>query len=116
MTDLSKAFYCLPHRLIVSKLNAYGLHLHAHGNYFTDGKQRVKMGLQRRFKNNFMYMVSDICDIYNYADDNRIVCQSDGIPHLHLTMKLQRSIEVLLNCHESNYMQANPNNFQFTIF
>ena len=62
------------------------------------------------FQNDLMYMMSNTCDIYNYADDNTIGCQSENIPHL--TVKLQRSIGELLNWFESNYMQANPNELQ----
>ncbi len=94
LTDLSKAFDCLPHRLIVSKLNAYGLHERASmlmANYFTDRKQRVKIGVERSewlrmlkgtpqgsilgpfvfnvFQNDLMYMMCNTCDIYNYADE-----------------------------------------------
>ncbi len=61
-------------------------------------------------------MMSNTCDllVYYYADDNTIGCQSEDIPHL--TVKSQRSIEELLNWFDSNYMQANPNKFQFIIF
>ena len=60
------------------------------------------------------YMMSNTCEIYNYADANTLGCQSENIPHP--TVKLQRSIGELLNWFESNYMQANPNKFQFIIF
>lgn len=45
--DLSKAFHCMPHDLLIAKLNAYcfgiqSLRLVAH--YFSNKKQRVKMG------------------------------------------------------------------------
>ncbi len=46
LTDLSKAFDCLHHELLIAKLNAYGfrrsalLFIHS---YLTDRKQRVKV-------------------------------------------------------------------------
>ena len=46
LTDLSKAFDCLPHELIIAKLNAYGFKLPAlklmHG-YLSHRKQRTKV-------------------------------------------------------------------------
>ncbi len=45
-TDLSKAFGCLPHRLLISKLKAYGLNNDACSlisSYFRNRKQRVKL-------------------------------------------------------------------------
>ena len=46
MTDLSKAFDCIPHDLIIAKLEAYDFHIDAlkliH-NYLSNGKQRVKV-------------------------------------------------------------------------
>ena len=46
LTDLSKAFHCIPHDLIIAKLEAYGFHIDAlkliH-NYLSNRKQRVKV-------------------------------------------------------------------------
>ena len=46
LTDLSKAFDCLPHELLVTKLHAYGVHipsLKLLHSYLTKRKQRVKL-------------------------------------------------------------------------
>ena len=46
LTDLSKAFDCLPHDLIIAKLNAYGFSLSASKlihNYLSHRKQRTKI-------------------------------------------------------------------------
>ena len=45
--DLSKAFDCLPHSLLLAKLHAYGLSISACdliGNYLSERYQRVKVG------------------------------------------------------------------------
>ena len=45
LTDLSKAFDCLPHELIVGKLNAYGFSLlvaRLVQSYLSNRKQRTK--------------------------------------------------------------------------
>ena len=47
LTDLSKAFDCLPYRLLICKLRAYGLSVNACKllkSYFCERKQRVKLG------------------------------------------------------------------------
>ena len=49
LTDLSKAFDCLPHNLMVVKLNAYGFLielLKLIKSYLTERKQRIKMNDQ----------------------------------------------------------------------
>ena len=46
LTDLTKAFYCLPHDLIIAKLNSYSFNLTALNlihNYLTKRKQRTKI-------------------------------------------------------------------------
>ena len=46
LMDLSKAFDCLPHELIIAKLNSYGFNLTALNlihNYLTKRKQRTKI-------------------------------------------------------------------------
>ena len=49
LSDLSKAFYCLSHDLIVTKLHTYGFStesLKLINSYLTEPKQRVKMNDQ----------------------------------------------------------------------
>ena len=46
MTDLSKAFECIPHDLIIAKLEAYGFHIEAFKlfhDYLSNRNQRVKV-------------------------------------------------------------------------
>ena len=46
LTDLSKAFDCLPHEFIIAKLNAYGFNLPAlklMHSYLSHRKQRTKV-------------------------------------------------------------------------
>ena len=100
LTDLSKAFDCLPHRLLLAKLHAYGVDKKACTlimSYFKDRKQRVKLMDSRSewlplvkgapqgslfgsfmynvFSNDFLCLIVESCfgDIFNYADDNSVL-------------------------------------------
>ena len=92
LTDLSKAFDCLPHNLLIAKLNAYGFDnktVRLIYDYLTSHKQRTKRYIQLMARNlvgstlrfniwtiifyidicDLFFIVVD-CDIANYADDN----------------------------------------------
>ena len=99
-TDLSKAFDCLPHRLLLAKLQAYGLKTPACNlivSYLSNRKQRVKIGNARskwitlskgvpqgsilgpllfNVFINGMHMFIKECTLYNYAGDNSLSCTS----------------------------------------
>ena len=101
LTDLSKAFDCIPHDLIIAKLEAYGFHIDAlkriH-DYLSNRKQRVKVNdAYSSWKNIFydvpqgsilgpllfyihlcelFYFLEDL-DIASYADDTTIYMVSE---------------------------------------
>ena len=106
LTDLSKAFDCLPHDLIIAKLNSYGFNLTALNlihNYLTKRKQRTKINhwysswedilfgapqgfiLDPTLFNIFLsdlFLIIDDIDIANYADDNAIYKEHENIDDL----------------------------------
>ena len=95
LTDLSKAFDCLPHDLFIAKLQAYGLDnkaLRLVKDYLSNRKQRTKIGQEYSSWNEIKFGVPqgsiigqiffniDLCDLFimkdvdiaSFADDNPV--------------------------------------------
>ena len=135
--DLSKAFDSLPHSLLISKLNAYGLSISAcnlMASYLQDRKQRVKLGPVRStwsnltkgvpqgsilgpvlfnvFMNDLFYFIKK-CSLYNYADDNSMSNASAKIDEVMLNLKLDSKIAITWFI--DNGMEPHPEKFQFMV-
>ena len=139
LTDLSKAFDCLPHRLLIAKLNAYGVSNEACtlvAKYFQERYQRVKIGNTKSewmeitkgcpqgslmgplayniYSNDLLLTIQNICDVYNYADDNSVGCSGNNPEEI--TNNLKHVVNITLKWFEDNYLKANPDKFQFILF
>ena len=134
LMDLSKAFDCLPHKLLLDKLRAYGLSDSAVSliqSYLQGRSQQVKLGeavsdwrnivkgvpqgsilgpiLFNIFINDIFYSSME-CDIYNYADDNTL---SDSNTDVNaLIENLERAAVKATDWFRCNSMVANPEKFQ----
>ena len=111
LTDLSKAFDCLPHDLILAKLNVYGFSLSALNliqNYLANRKQTAKINdsyspwsgilfgllqgsiLGPLLFNIFLsdlFLIVKVVNIANYADDNTLYGFCDTIEEVIILTK-----------------------------
>ena len=135
LTDLSKAFDCLPHDLLVANLNAYGFSLPALRlvlSYLSNRKQRKKINskfssweeilfgipqgsiLGHLLFNIFIYdlffIMNDI-DFASYADDNTPFLLGEDIGDV--IFKLQNASKTLFQWLYDNQMKANPDKYHF---
>ena len=129
LTDLSKAFDCLSHDLLIAKLEAYGFNensLKYIYSYLKDRKQRTKIEssystwkelkcgvpqgsilgplLFNIFINDIFYFINET-RIANYADDNTVHAISDNIQNL-LNI-LETETNVILKWFKVNEMKPN---------
>ena len=134
LMDLSKAFDCLPHDLLIAKLEAYGLgkkSLRFLHSYLSNRKQRVRIGsslsewllvllgvpqgsilgpiLFNVFINDLLFFIND-SDVCNFADDNTLsVCDTSVN---RVLKRLELDVNVAINWFHENSLVANPSKFQ----
>ncbi len=134
LMDLSKAFNCLPHDLLIAKLAAYGVGRKAlclFYSYLRNRKHRVRIGssfskflelligvpqgsvlgpvLFNVFINDLLLSETE-SDICNFADDDTIhVCRPtiEGVVN-----QLKIDLDIVISWFEFNGMVANPAKFQ----
>ena len=129
LTDLSKAFYCIPHDLIIAKLEAYGFQIDAlrfvH-DYLSNRKQRVKLNRNFSSWRDIEYGVPQgsilgpllfnihLCDLFYFLDNLDIAsCADDTTLYTVKTNNesvlnaLETSSQKLFKWFKNNFMKAN---------
>ena len=129
LTDLSKAFDCLSHELIVAKLNAHRFSLSAlklMQSYISERKQRTKINqayssweeilfgvpqgsilgpILFNIFLSYLFLVVQNVDIASYADDSTIYDAGDNIDEV--IFSLQESSRKLFKSFPDNQMKTN---------
>ena len=132
--DVSKAFNCLPHSLLIAKLHAYWSACELLVDYLSHRLQCVKIGTARSswaeqskgvpqgsilgpllfniFVND-LFLFIEKCTLYNYADDN-------SMSHSSLTLQgvlssLLSDCKIAVEWFDDNGMKAKPAKSQFMV-
>jgi len=137
LMDLSKAFDCIPHDLLIAKLAAYGFDKNTLKfllSYLKGRKQSVNIkGKLSSFMDvlagvpqgsilgpilfnifiNDMHNIFDKCSLNNYADDNTLDDHASSIPML--VDSLEKDSQKAIDWFKSNQMIANPDKFKAII-
>ena len=137
LTDLSKAFDCLNHELIIAKLDAYGFHetaLEFIYSYLKERKQKTNVNgsyshwcdlnygvpqgsilgllLFNIFINDIFFFMKD-CKIANYADDNTCYAIANDITDF--INILESDTDILLKWFQFNGMKSNNTKFHLIV-
>ena len=128
LMDLSKAFDCIPHGLLLTKLKCHDISDQAClllKSYISDRKQRIKVGHSRSewgsvaqgvpqgsilgplifniFINDIFYVLENVCNLYNYAGDDTLLNTHRSITCLKT--KLETSAAVAMHWFDVNGMK-----------
>ena len=137
LMDLSKAYDCIPHQLLIAKLEAYGLHknsLNLLADYLSGRKQRTKIGsvfsewwkiicgipqgsilgplLFNIFINDLFFFVLK-CDICNFADDSTMYSCNKLLSKILANLRFD--LKSVLMWFTVNSLNPNPGKFQYMI-
>ena len=136
LTDLSKAFDCLLHDLLIAKLHAYGfdyLSLKLIYSYLTGRKQRVRVNASfsewanidcgvpqgsilgpelYNYNSNDLFLFI-LLEVANYADDNSPFSVAPTIPRV--IENLEADAGNLLSWIQYNGLRANPDKFHLLL-
>ena len=137
MMDLSKAFDCIPHELLIAKLCAYGFgnkSLKLIYSYLKERSQRVNINTEysswKHILNgvpqgsvlgpllfnifiNDLFLFVEKSEVCNYADDNSLTVANTSIEKIIST--LESDISILEKWFTNNGMLLNENKCQFMI-
>ena len=137
LMDLSKAFDCIPHELLIAKLSAYGFDKQTLTfllSYLKDRKQTVNIkGKLSSFLDVlagvpqgsilgpviFNIFINDIagifenCNLNNFADDNTLSASAGSVPSL--INNLEKDSQKAIEWFQRNHMIANPDKFKAII-
>ena len=126
--DLSKAYDCLPHDLMVAKLEAYGISkesLQLISDYLSYRKQRTKIGSAysdwandiRRIPQGSILgplLVVEKSEICNFADDNNLYSHDSNLPLI--LNNLEHDMRNLIYWFKTNSLKANPDTWGKEVF
>ena len=135
--DLSKAYDCIPHDLLIAKLESYGIDkigLSLILDYLSRRKQRTKIGssysswydvirgvpqgsilrpLLFNIYINDLFFVIKLSKVCNFADDNTLYSSNK---ELELVFRnLESDLNNVLAWLNANSLKANPRKFQFMV-